>query len=691
MGARGIGGGNGMTIILTQADLTAPPVSVAVTAMPVVDTEAAGAITGIVQRSTDGVRYTTVRGMIDMVPDGSGVLDTVDDYEFRAGVVNTYRAGTVQQVASVFGGSAASAWANATTGQVWDAANAAFSETGGFGKILHSAASTSFSTTLSALTDIGDMDMGVTFKTNAADDSARDTFTRSVSNGFGSATPTGGAYTLGGTVNDFDVTGAVGTVQPTSLASDYTALLATGSADNDVTAEFTLSALVATNQIIYGLVARQLDGGNRYVGRVSIAATTGAISLVLHKRVGGVQTDISTTVTGANLVAGTSYTMRVQTKGSLFRMKFWLTSLAEPDAWGASTTDASLLTGQDAGFFVRNNSATTTQIVTVDNLVIRGSIIGATATASLLAHRISTTDGYRADIIFDNDDTMSVAVKALNSGVTTTLGTFALSNLYTANTQVFRARLKIVGPRIRVKVWEPNAAPEPDWQYDEIVAAGFRVSGGAPGLGSARATGNANTNLTFSFTDLTIDTGTPTFLQTQTITPDLAGFWLCSTMRSFLNIAPRVVGYTEPSRSARGGSTAIAGRTLPIGQNELSGSREWTLTIRVPTLAAARRLEYVVASGDVFYLQTPDDCPIPYGYYRIGDMDSSRVRELGTPRLFELPLVEHAAPGPDVATASATWDSVIALYGTWADVVAAQPTWEDLLDLVGDPSEVIVE
>lgn len=490
MGARGYGRGGGMTITLTQTDATSPPVTVAVTAMPVVDTEAAGAITCLVQRSTDGVRYTTVRGMIDMAPDGSGVLATTDDYEFRPGVVNTYRAGTMQEVASIFGGSAASAWANATTGQVWDAANAAFNEAGGFGTILHSAANTEFSTKLSALTDMGDMDMAVTFKSNAA----------------------------------------------------------------------------------------------------------------------------------------------------------------------------------------------------------AGGIAGGSAVVSLFAHRVSTTDGYRADITFATDDTMSVVVKALNASVTTTLATFALPNLYTANTQVFRARMRIDGPRIRIKVWEPNTSPAPDWQYDEVVSAAYRVSGGAPGLGSTRSTGNSNTNLTWSFTDLTIDTGIPTYLQTQTITPDLAGFWLTSTMRSFLNIAPRVVDYIEPARSARGGAAYVAGRTLPIAQSELSGSREWTLVIRVPSTSAARRLEYVVASGDVFYLQTPADCPIPYGYYRIGDMSAERpIQRGGAVRLFNLPLLESAAPGPDVATASATWDSVIALYGTWADVVAAQPTWEDLLDLIGDPSEVVVE
>jgi hypothetical protein len=477
-----------MSITLTQTDATRPPVTVAVTGLPVVDTEAAGAITGIVQRSTDGVRYKTVRGMIDMLPNGSGALDTISDYEFRAGVVNTYRAGTVQEVAAVFGGSSSSSWVNADTGQVWDAANAAFNVASGFGTILHSAANTTFSTLLSALTDMGDMDMTVTFKSNTA----------------------------------------------------------------------------------------------------------------------------------------------------------------------------------------------------------AGGIAGAPADVILLAHRTGTS-GYRATITFATNDTISVVIATNISGDTVAIDTFAVPDLYTASTQVFRARFKIDGPRIRFKLWQPALTPEPAWQFDEVVPSGRRVTGGAPGLSTVRRTSNTNTNLTWSFTDLTIDTGIPTYLQTQTITPGLAGFWLTSTMRSFLNIAPRVVGFDEPSRETRGGSGYVAARTLPVAQAELAGARTWTLTLHVSTVTAARQLEYIIASGDVFYLQTPADCPIPYGYYRIAKMGSERVIPRGSARLFDLPLEECAAPGPDVATASSTWDSVIALWGNWPAVVAAQASWEDLLEIIGDPSEVIVE
>jgi hypothetical protein len=450
---------------------------------------------GIVQRSTDGVRWATVRGAIDAEIDSAGELTDIADYEFRPGVVNDYRGGTIQAIVDTFTRTVASALGTADTGQTYDGSGSPFSVGSGRASFLHAAADSSNTAHVSSPVDAGDVDLTCTWDTNA--------------------------------------------------------------------------------------VAGGIAGGGAVVG--------------WHLR---------------------------------------------------------------------------------DDLVVTR---------------------YTASVRLNADQTMEMEVISTVEGVDfTVIDGVALPNLYVGAVDgaIFRTRVKITGQRIRMVTWEPELTPQPDWQIDETVEAAARLGGGSVGLATDRLTGNTNTNLTFRFYDFVVDTGNPTYLAAldESITPDLAGFWLTSTMRSFLNLAPRVVDFGEPSRVARGGSNYVAGRTLPIGQVELSGAREWPLTIRVPTLAAARNLEYVIASGDVFYLQTPADCPIPRGYYRIGDMAARRaIPRGGAVRLFELPLVECAAPGPDVATASATWASVIALYGTWPDVVAAQATWEDLLEIIGDPSEVIVE
>jgi hypothetical protein len=477
-----------MTLTVTQADVRIPPVLIETGGLPVVGSAAAGALTGVVQRRTDGVIWRTVRGGIDMAIDGSGDLADLLDYEFRPGVQNDYRAGVMQQIAALFGSNATDSWPTADTGHTWDASNAAFDASGGVGTIVHASANTEFRTYIQSPTDLGD-------------------------------------------------------------------------------------------------------------GTYSVTISTG----------------------------------------------------------------------------------------------VGGALTGNYGAAGVHAHRANADNLYAALVILNVGSAAQLVLRHRNATVNTD-ATVGLPFTYNG-TQTIRLDFDVRGNRIRARAWVPASEPRPDWQNTVNVPAGKRITSGQTGLTSYRSTGNTNSNLTFQFDDFVVDTGTPTFLAglTDDITPGLTGFYLASTMRSFLNCMPLVVGFDEPARESRGGAAYVAGRTLPIASVELAGARTWTLTLRVPTLESARRLEYVIASGDVFYLQVPANCPIPAGYYRVASMASERVIPRGSVRLFELPLTECAAPGPDVKTASATWNSVIAQYGTWTDVVAAQPTWGDLLDLVGDPSEVIVE
>lgn len=480
-----------MTLTVTQADIARPPVAVALTALPIVDaTYAAGAVTGIVQRSSNGgIAWDTVRGMVDMTIDGSGAVDTVDDYEFEPGVDNDYRGGVMQQVVATFASTASSAWPAADTGQTWDASGSQWNGAGGLGTILHASTNTSYLTLLTTPTDMGDCRIGVTFK--------------------------GSASSISG-----------GVVQ-------------------------------------WGVRAHHVDTSNFYDTNIEVTPTTNVMTLRTRVRFGGALTALVTTVL--------------------------------PDTY--------------------------------------------------------------------------------------------------ASTKSFRVEVDVTGAVFKARVWDPVARPRPDWQAVATVPAGLRIMAGKIGIASFRDTANSNANFTTSVNDVTANTGTPTFLsgQTDDITPGLAGVWLCSTLRSFLNCAPLIVAYEEPERLGRGGAVSVAGRTLPIGQVEVMGGRSWKVTFRATSLASARRLEYLFASGDIMFVQTPADCPIPRGYYRIDRMDGKRVTPRSDKRLFDIPLSECARPGPDIATAQNTWDSVFLTYGTWEQLAATGLTWEQLRDnLIGDPSEVIV-
>lgn len=181
---------------------------------------------------------------------------------------------------------------------------------------------------------------------------------------------------------------------------------------------------------------------------------------------------------------------------------------------------------------------------------------------------------------------------------------------------------------------------------------------------------------------------------TQSITPTVDEVWLKSTTRPFLNRTVQVVNGPTVSitRPARNGINEVKGRTLPVGVSDVRSSRRTTVQVRTETADDGQTMEYIVASGDIMFVQVPYGCrTVQSGYFLIGDVDEAFHPLRVNRRTFTLPMTEIAAPGPYVAAAESSWASVLAAYGSWAEVLADNPTWADLLARRGQPSEVIVE
>lgn len=169
--------------------------------------------------------------------------------------------------------------------------------------------------------------------------------------------------------------------------------------------------------------------------------------------------------------------------------------------------------------------------------------------------------------------------------------------------------------------------------------------------------------------------------------------WLKSIARPFLN--QRVTVINRPSvtisRNARVGVFPVVGRTLPVAVSDIRTSRHWTMLLRTDTQTAADNLDLILASGDILLIQTPAECTsVPGGYVAVDDADTEHHPLRPLRKTWTLPVTEVAPPGPDVVGAQSTWQSVLNAYATWSDVIADKLTWADLLELVGDPSEVIV-
>lgn len=178
--------------------------------------------------------------------------------------------------------------------------------------------------------------------------------------------------------------------------------------------------------------------------------------------------------------------------------------------------------------------------------------------------------------------------------------------------------------------------------------------------------------------------------QTANITPVLDRIWLKSVQRPFLNRAVTVVEWSEEERPSRAAAFAVVGRTLEIGVTDVAGGIVFTLDLYAANRQDAQTLDYIRASGDILYLHTPAGCEIPGGHVCVDTSSSRRPRPRGSSRVFSLPLRQCAAPGPDVVGTTVTWQSVLNLYPSWAALLAANPTWADLLARVAAPSEVIV-
>lgn len=177
---------------------------------------------------------------------------------------------------------------------------------------------------------------------------------------------------------------------------------------------------------------------------------------------------------------------------------------------------------------------------------------------------------------------------------------------------------------------------------------------------------------------------------TQTITQTLTQPWLKSVSRYFLNRQIFAADASDVEYKSRAGIFPVVGRSAPVAVTDIHTLCSYELSVATILKGPADDLRFMVTSGDVLFLHTPLDFPTPGGYFVVGDVTESRQNLPWARRWFRLPLTEVATPAADVVGALGTWQTVIDTYATWNDLMAAKATWADVLDLIGNPSEVIV-
>lgn len=177
----------------------------------------------------------------------------------------------------------------------------------------------------------------------------QDSFTRNVVDSWG-VTDTGQTWTTsGGTPANYDVNGTAGTMAFTATGVTMNATVLVPGADVNARIDFSSGVVPTGNTITVGLCARENTTSNLYMARISVADTTGAMTLTLRKRVAGTETQLTTVVPGINLVAGTRYSIRLSVVGSTLRARVWAAAGTEPTLWQTTITDTSLTTAGSVG------------------------------------------------------------------------------------------------------------------------------------------------------------------------------------------------------------------------------------------------------------------------------------------------------------------------------------------------------
>lgn len=203
---------------------------------------------------------------------------------------------------------------------------------------------------------------------------AQDAFTRTATNGWGTATTTGGPWTMfpssATALSKFGVNGTGGTVT-LSAGNNYSASLAGSTPSTNTEERFTL----AFNQpstgggFYFSALGRQIDNANDYRAKFRVASN-GVVSLWLTKTIGGVETVLSsTTIPGLTVTTADQLSVRFQVTGTnptTLKAKVWRTSSTEPTAWALTATDATASL-QTAGYVGVNSyvssSATAVPVV----------------------------------------------------------------------------------------------------------------------------------------------------------------------------------------------------------------------------------------------------------------------------------------------------------------------------------------
>lgn len=171
-----------------------------------------------------------------------------------------------------------------------------------------------------------------------------DTFTRTVSNGWGVA-DTGQTWsTTGGASSDYSVTGSAGRVSLDSIEIRRFTSIGPTIADVEMAGTCMLPVAAQGGSIDISALLRYQDAGNFYMFQM-LHQTDESIQLRITKRIGTGFTGLVISGGVTTHIPGTPTHFRVRAFGTSLSAKIWTDGTLEPPAWQIAATDSDLADG----------------------------------------------------------------------------------------------------------------------------------------------------------------------------------------------------------------------------------------------------------------------------------------------------------------------------------------------------------
>lgn len=197
---------------------------------------------------------------------------------------------------------------------------------------------------------------------------ASDTFTRSVANGWGTASPSGGAWTSTGTASNFSVSSTFGRHTHIATVTPLYSTLGASVQRADITVRIRVNALSTGAAQTAAIVTRFADTSN--ANRTELRFNTDqTITARNVQRVSGGDALGNSFSTGLTHVAANWYRMRIQTGLTTCRVKVWADGSTEPSTWlidGGDTGQPGNPTAGKFGLWSQRETGNTNASATID-------------------------------------------------------------------------------------------------------------------------------------------------------------------------------------------------------------------------------------------------------------------------------------------------------------------------------------